>query len=179
MLLDRFNSRSPCRIHLSVEGFEWFLYNRTSAYDNIISQMEGQANDRSSSEFQEAMRSQKPSDNATGKCIALRSLRSCIYPSFTPIRLPLVEPGLPPSSTTSAFSRKVTRWMGIFVDSVSRQLPDLDAKSLLPFSFEALKGSIICGNFSTPNVLVVEFQRTEGLFGLVPVRPPVSLLTSY
>lgn len=63
MLLDRFTSRSPCRIHLSVEGFEWFLYNRTSAYDNIISQMEGQTNDRSSSEFQEAMRSQKPSDN--------------------------------------------------------------------------------------------------------------------
>jgi len=29
-----------CRIQLSFQGVEWFLYNRTAAYDNIIAQME-------------------------------------------------------------------------------------------------------------------------------------------
>jgi hypothetical protein len=29
-----------CRIQLSFQGLEWFLYNRTAAYDNIIAQME-------------------------------------------------------------------------------------------------------------------------------------------
>lgn len=39
---DRPPTRSlHCRIQISLQGFEWFLYNRTAAYDNIISQMEG------------------------------------------------------------------------------------------------------------------------------------------
>ena len=34
-------SKSPhCRFHVTFEGFEWFLYNRTAAFDNIVSQME-------------------------------------------------------------------------------------------------------------------------------------------
>lgn len=28
-----------CRIKVSIHGFEWFLYNRTAAYDHILSQM--------------------------------------------------------------------------------------------------------------------------------------------
>ncbi len=31
---------SHCRFHASFEGFEWFIYNRTAAFDNIVSQME-------------------------------------------------------------------------------------------------------------------------------------------
>jgi hypothetical protein len=34
-------SKSPhCRFHMTFEGFEWFIYNRTAAFDNIVSQME-------------------------------------------------------------------------------------------------------------------------------------------
>lgn len=34
-------SQSPrCRFHATLEGFEWFLYNRTAAFDYIVSQME-------------------------------------------------------------------------------------------------------------------------------------------
>ncbi|KAI9507444.1 hypothetical protein F5148DRAFT_115990 [Russula earlei] len=29
-----------CRFHATFEGFEWFMYNRTAAFDNIVSQME-------------------------------------------------------------------------------------------------------------------------------------------
>ena len=28
-----------CRVHLSLQGFEWFIYNRTASYENILSQM--------------------------------------------------------------------------------------------------------------------------------------------
>lgn len=28
-----------CRVKVSAQGFEWFLYNRTAAYDHILSQM--------------------------------------------------------------------------------------------------------------------------------------------
>jgi hypothetical protein len=53
---------------------------------------------------------------------------------------------------------------------VKHQLPNLDPKDLLPFGIEAIKGAIICGNSSTPNLLVAEFQRSEGTFGIVEVR---------
>lgn len=31
---------SHCRFHATFEGFEWFIYNRTAAFDNIVSRME-------------------------------------------------------------------------------------------------------------------------------------------
>jgi hypothetical protein len=31
---------SRCRFHATFEGFEWFIYNRTAAFDNIVSRME-------------------------------------------------------------------------------------------------------------------------------------------
>ena len=41
-----------CRIQFSFQGLEWFLYNRTAAYDNIIAQMEkaSQSTSRASSQ---------------------------------------------------------------------------------------------------------------------------------
>jgi hypothetical protein len=59
--------------------------------------------------------------------------------------------------------RKAVTW-------VKHQLPNLDPKDLLPLGIEVIKGAIICGNSSTPNLLVAEFQRTEGTFGIVEVR---------
>jgi hypothetical protein len=59
--------------------------------------------------------------------------------------------------------RKALAW-------VKRQLPNLDPKDLLPLGIEVIKGAIICGNSSTPNLLVAEAQRTEGTFGIVEVR---------
>ncbi|KAJ7462379.1 hypothetical protein B0H11DRAFT_1923358 [Mycena galericulata] len=50
---------------------------------------------------------------------------------------------------------------------VRRQLPTLDPKDLLPLGIEVTKGAITCGNPSTPNLLVAEFHRTEGMFGIV------------
>ncbi len=29
-----------CRVHISLQGFEWFVYNRTAAFDNIVSQLD-------------------------------------------------------------------------------------------------------------------------------------------
>lgn len=29
-----------CRLHISLQGMEWFIYNRTAAYDNVVSAMQ-------------------------------------------------------------------------------------------------------------------------------------------
>jgi hypothetical protein len=50
------------------------------------------------------------------------------------------------------------------------QLPNIDPKDLLPLELEVSKGVIIVGNASTPNLLTAEFKKTNGTFGVVPVR---------
>jgi hypothetical protein len=67
------------------------------------------------------------------------------------------------------------RFLCTFVRWVRGQLPGLDFKDLLPFSFAGLNGGIVCGNMANPNILVVEFSRADGIFGAVPVRRPAVL----
>lgn len=62
----------------------------------------------------------------------------------------------------SAF-RKILEWL-------RSQLPRIEFKDLLPISMEVEKGAIICGNASTPNLLVAEYKKAEGTYGVVPVN---------
>jgi len=50
-----------------------------------------------------------------------------------------------------------------------RQLPNLDPLELLPLGFDVLKGAIVIGNASTPNLLVSQFQKAEGTYGITEV----------
>lgn len=53
---------------------------------------------------------------------------------------------------------------------LKQQLPSLDPKDLLPIGIEATEGAIVCGNGSTPSLLVAEFKKAEGTFGIVQAR---------
>jgi hypothetical protein len=53
---------------------------------------------------------------------------------------------------------------------LKRQLPNMDTKDLLPIGIEATKGAIVCGNGSTRSLLVAEFSKAEGTFGIVQAR---------
>lgn len=53
---------------------------------------------------------------------------------------------------------------------VSSQLPRIEFNDLLPISVEIEKGAIICGNPSTPSLLVAEYTKAEGTYGIVPVN---------
>lgn len=48
-----------CRIQLSLQGMEWFMYNRTAAYDNIVAQMEPLNRSTSRGSFGERLRPNK------------------------------------------------------------------------------------------------------------------------
>ncbi|KAF7376210.1 hypothetical protein MSAN_00036100 [Mycena sanguinolenta] len=139
-------SRSAsCRVQISLQGFEWFLCNRTAAYDAIVTQMGAKLPSR-------------PASRTTGH---QSSQRSNTAPGYTAsvfagsLRLPV------------AFQR-AWQW-------IRRQLPTLDPKDLLPLGIEVTKGAIICGNPSTPNLLVAEFRRTAGMFGIVQSRSKYDL----
>ncbi|KAJ6593973.1 hypothetical protein B0H19DRAFT_1365929 [Mycena capillaripes] len=130
---------ASCRVQISLQGFEWFLCNRTAAYDAIVTQMGAKLPTR-------------PTSRNTGRQSSQRSTLPGYSPSNLPgtLRLPVAV-------------QNAWHW-------VRRQLPTLDPKDLLPLGIEVVKGAIICGNPSTPNLLVAEFRRTEGMFGIVQSR---------
>jgi hypothetical protein len=69
----------------------------------------------------------------------------------------------------SAFSVTTPDFIKVALSWIGRQLPNLDPKDLLPVGIEATNSAIICGNPSTPELLVSEFRKAEGTYGLVPV----------
>ncbi|KAJ7647262.1 hypothetical protein FB45DRAFT_987066 [Roridomyces roridus] len=138
---DSKQTRPPpsCRVNISLQGLEWFLYNRTAAYDAIVAQMGVNPPSR-------------PVSRNTGHQSSHRST----FPVY--------------SASMLAQSLRVPPFVQKAWLSVRQQLPTLDPKDLLPLGIQVIKGAIICGNPSTPNLLVTEFQRTEGMFGIVQSR---------
>ncbi|KAI0058067.1 hypothetical protein BV25DRAFT_1994498 [Artomyces pyxidatus] len=149
---------SSCRIHASVEGFEWFLYNRTTAFDNIVSQMQ----------------EKEPASEGRGHGTEhpATSLRNIFSKSSAAVE---TDPQYPPPSQSRIIPVKTPDFLRAFIERLRKQLPNLDPKSLLPVSFEGVKGAIVCGNMSTPSVLVAEFSRAEGIFGTVPSKCSLDL----
>ncbi|KAJ7579122.1 hypothetical protein C8J56DRAFT_337033 [Mycena floridula] len=133
------NHSLSCRIQVSLQGYQWFLYNRTAAYDNIIAQMQASTDESTTTQshsFHE----------------------SFLHSSYIPALL-----ARPPRIRIPSAIQNIFVW-------IRGQLPNLDPKDLLPLGLVVTKGAIICGNSSTPNLLVVEFQRTQGTFGIVQSR---------
>jgi hypothetical protein len=96
-------------------------------------------------------------------------VRICKHPGLS-----LSEPDYdyPPRTQTGSasllagapsFIKKTLEW-------IRSQLPQIDFKDLLPMSMEVEKGAIICGNASTPNLLVAEYTKAEGTYGILPVN---------
>ncbi|TFK75375.1 hypothetical protein BDN72DRAFT_832240 [Pluteus cervinus] len=148
---DKFLSRAlSCRVQLTFEGFEWFMYNRTASYEHILSQLEALAQSR-------------PTSRSTARRASLpKRSEAASRPAFL-------------ARTLGSHSVFVPRFILNSLAWIRSQLPSLDPKDLLPLGLEIVKGAIICGNATTENLLVSEFQRAEGTYGIVPSRSPHDL----
>lgn len=148
-----------CRIQLSLQGVEWFMYNRTAAYDNIVAQMEPLNRSTSRASFSERLRPHKSRQGSPS--LHFPEPHISTFPSDT-------TSSAYPSSTTKRRVRVPTAVRNAF-EWLKQQLPNLDPKDLLPLGIEVNTGSIIMGNPSTPTMLVAEFRTANGTFGVVGV----------
>ncbi|KAJ3575090.1 hypothetical protein NP233_g1335 [Leucocoprinus birnbaumii] len=143
------HSRLPsCRIQITLQGFEWFLYNRTAAYDSILAQMEeslGRNISRSTDRNRSSQRLNRfESMPSRAQAAQKRALRV-------------------PATIQQLFT-----WL-------KQQMPVLDPKELLPLGIQVSKGVITCGNLSTPSLLVAEFSVCQGTFGITQARSQYDL----
>jgi hypothetical protein len=75
-------------------------------------------------------------------------------------------------SNTPSTIKQIISW-------IKSQLPILSLTDLLPVSLEVEKGAILCGNASTLDLLVAEYKKAEGTFGVVQVKPNPTSLVSF
>ncbi|KAH9839543.1 uncharacterized protein C8Q71DRAFT_517238 [Rhodofomes roseus] len=150
-----------CRVHLSLQGFEWFIYNRTAAYENILSQM---ADDVPPT----------PAPTPAVPSISLDA-RSTLRKMFSRTSTTAERGAGPSLFLTSSLYLKAPSHVKRLVSWIRLQLPNFDPKNLLPMGIEVSKGAIICGNASTPNLLVAEFSKAEGTYGIVQARSKYDL----
>lgn len=130
------NAKLPCRISLDVEGLEWFIYNRTPAYDAIIAAAEEKTKPREhtadvplgrTNTFQTSMEMGSGGD---GSDTSLKQRDSELTASVRQVNEDDTD-GLP-----------------FFLH-------------LLPLQVNCKKGAISLGNTATPSIIVAQFAQAN------------------
>lgn len=136
----------PCRLLVNSRGVEWFIYNRTPAYDAILRSMRDEA-------------TASPDTNAT-----TRETRDTtdlfdkeeVYPSVEKGENGglgrKIDDGDSSTNSTTSFAQQTTGDAG--------RLPSL--LNLLPIGIECSKGAIVMGNRNTRSILTAKFNIATG-----------------
>ncbi|KAL4251310.1 hypothetical protein ABKN59_005668 [Abortiporus biennis] len=157
-----------CRIHVSLQGLEWFCYNRTAAYDNIISSMESFVPHDTQEYPFDGTGPRNTAGGGGGRASLLKMFsRTSVVPQSSLFA--------PPASILSSLQERTPAFVKQACSWLSSQLPNLDPKELLPVSIEVSRGAITCGNASTKSLFVAEFNRASGTYGVVPSRSKYDL----
>jgi hypothetical protein len=128
---ERVNIKLPCRIILELEGLEWFIYNRTPAYDAIVTAAEGRNMDGLNHVNGGLGRSE--TERSSAERSADGSLKQHDSHSSGPINR---------------------------MDGGDAEEPALFLH-MLPIQVVCKKGAIILGNTNTPSIVVALFVQAD------------------
>ena len=164
----------PCRILLEMRGVEWFIYNRSPAYDNILAQLpndghpEMSAVDDTKDERMNVSESQRKSSSGSAgneKDISVspdggsdKRYDEVYDEKYDEKATESNPPQIPiaPSRTGTQHSNFIP---------VSQKGQSSTLLGLLPIGVHCKKGAIVVGNENTQCVLVARFDQTEGEIG--------------
>ncbi|KAL2825205.1 hypothetical protein BDW59DRAFT_146611 [Aspergillus cavernicola] len=151
----------PCRITVKFYGLEWFIYNRTPAYDNILAG------------FSPAASAQPPGSRSASSDASLKGNDPDMLFS-----------NVPPLGQTSAAGGDAAR-NGTTGDTGASQQDNAAAQEigdglsrllqLLPLKLECDKGAIVMGNENTRSVLTTTFNSATGLIEACHAASPLDL----
>ncbi|KAL2851773.1 hypothetical protein BJX68DRAFT_266020 [Aspergillus pseudodeflectus] len=132
----------PCRITVKFYGLEWFIYNRTAAYDSILSGFGVGTSNR-------------PSDSRSESSQA--SLKENRPHELFSTEPPFQQPPAAPNGARAAESERDGAPSPEIGGGMSKIL------QLLPLKLECEKGAIVMGNENTRSVLTMTFDFATGL----------------
>ena len=185
--LDVSTNSLPCRLLISVHGLEWFLYNRSAAYDAIVASVLGEdGTDISSTNLSSSASHSMPSADVKGESFVLSqndkqelhsgALSTCpddpkrLTDTTTCHRHATQEGEDRPKSLSGSEPKKPAQ--GPPGSVVNGQPSDLPLLNVFPVRIECNKGAIVMGNESVRCVLTVKFDRASGEIDASYCHPP-------
>lgn len=149
----RKTSDLPCRILVKVQGLEWFVYNRSPAYDAIVTQMT--AGDLSGITENSKDQHDHGKDGHNDNPLDMETTHTSRKVG------PMSE-----KTTTSAKTQKplANQLNSDKEEGVVGSTSQMDSAfiRLLPIRLECSKGGIVMGNNNTPSILVAHFSHADG-----------------
>ncbi|KAG6004419.1 hypothetical protein E4U21_001087 [Claviceps maximensis] len=153
------NSTLPCRIHVNIVGIEWFVYNRSAAYDSILTGLaenEGDAsssNDVLSATNNSHLRSRKSQqrDSPVESGVLSEELKS----------VKSEKQALPPQASASNHSSTASTGIDGTDDIATNSLPSV--LQLFPIHIECHKIGLVVGNDNTKAILIVKANSASAI----------------
>ncbi|ERF70312.1 hypothetical protein EPUS_06353 [Endocarpon pusillum Z07020] len=134
----------PSRISVSISGFEWFVYNRSPAYDTIATSEAPNTKQHAAQPNRNDLR--KSSSPATSKNFSLKSVDMGNHqPNASPQGCNLETRSAHPTSATNTMD-----WSTLLL------------LTLFPILIECKKGAIVIGNEHTRAILMTSFEELRG-----------------
>ena len=152
----------PCRITIEARGLEWFIYNRSPAYDTIVS----------------SLKNQKDSIHFPNPTSLKGESKLDAPPKSSSFDFPVEEKVAPSSIREDDFDEKSRRSTEPQDAPLNKPLTKVSVKhhdlgtdqlpsflSILPIGVKCDRGAILMGNEYTKCILVSKFDRVNGQVG--------------
>ncbi len=156
---DRRAKELPCRVLVKSRGVEWFIYNRSPAYDAIFESMNEGKGSKHSKEASSASKNTKPhediSENAAYPQVYCKKKNHAATEDKDNRRFEVDETkdDVMSSSISTSSSAK---------DSAPDNNPLPGLLNILPIRIECNRGAIVMGNRNTRSILTVKFDGAHG-----------------
>ena len=157
----------PCRVMLKARGAQWFIYNRTPAYDTILQSMlssderVGGTTERTNSTHKKSTTRER-NENVNDKLDSSQPTGSKQEHNFGHSSA-IDEKGLDAASTKSTIAPSLSSG-----ESKDRKLPSI--LNILPIGVECGKAAVVLGNQSTRSIIVAKVDSATGKFTAQPSR---------
>lgn len=162
----------PCRLSIVIKGAEWFVYNRSAAYDSIIAGLTQADNDdvegirfQCSEGVDEVEGLKKRFGHKSAGKIKVVSKSDSQDSDKISDSPPLTEKYINTTSLDDPYTQESSPQNGLNQDQNARSLPDDEGNFLLqclPIHIECTKAAIVVGNENTKSVLITKFDRATG-----------------
>lgn len=168
---------SESRIVVSVSGLEWFIYNRTPMYDNIVKEAGIKASSSADDENLASSNALSKVVEAQLKRLSSKSKRASDATSSVDEKIEEKDP-----ETLSASSSNQPRPPGFPSDQHSVNSSDSNAETdvgafysfilrFLPIGIECSKGAVSIGNENTKAIIVTTFAKARGFIDAAASGP--------
>ncbi|PGH18330.1 hypothetical protein AJ80_04508 [Polytolypa hystricis UAMH7299] len=151
-------SRAPCRIEVTLHGLEWFVYNRSAAYDTIVSGFGYSAPEQ-------APNDDDGSNGQPGRQASVTTNNTSIGRSNADAEETTAKKSAPLANATRCNSSQQTSSSGSgaeAADSSGNNSPVSKLLGILPVRLICHKGAMVVGNENARCIMTIKFDKGAG-----------------